>query len=163
MTSGPLFTLEAAQGANVASMIKAAMCGSAVMIAGLGAALPWLMHTENMLLTGVMLAVAASDLVLAFVLPPIIAKQMATECRFFHDRMVMNRNGREYVLSYENIETVSDETPAGSDAVTVVIATRKPHGIAPAPQPHRLILSSLSPADSPYDKIKEVVEKYRNA
>lgn len=163
MTSGPLFTLEAAQGTNVASMIKAAMCGSAVMIAGLSAALPWLMHTENMLLTGVMLAVAASDLVLAFVLPPIIAKQSAMECRFFHDRLVMIRNGREYALSYENIETVSDETPPGSDAVTVVIATRNPHGITLAPQPRRLILSSLPPADSPYDKIKEVVEKYRTA
>lgn len=163
MTRDPLFTLSAVQGSNVATTIRAAMCGSAVMIAGVGAALPWLMHSENMLLTGVMLAVAASDLVLAFVLPPIIAKQAAAECLFFRDRMVMKRMGREYELSYENIEAVSDETPAGSDAVTVVLATRKPHGIALSPLPRRLILSSLSPADSPYDKIKEVVEKYRNA
>jgi len=161
----PLLVLQPARNPRIGAMIKAAMCGSALVIAALAALMPKLFGIGNNYIIGGMLVVAALDLLLAFVLPPIIEKQSAgAEYRFFPDRMVINFQGKDFPVPYENIANIEDASSARDAQAGVVnlrVNTKTPHNVPFFGLGNSLILSSLSPADEPLGKIKEVVEKSR--
>jgi hypothetical protein len=161
----PLFALRPARNPRIGQAVKAAMCVSAALIALVAMLLPRLLGFENIYITGGMLAFAFLDFALAFVLPPIIEKQSAgAEYRFFHDRLVINFQGRDYPVTYENItaiEETSSERDRQAGIVNLRVTTSSPHNVPFFGMGTSLILSSLSPADAPHGKIKEVVEKSR--
>lgn len=161
----PRFVLEARMNPNTGAIIKAAMCGSALVIAGMGVALQHFGINDPLIL-GVLYLVALTDFVLAFIIPTVIEKQARSAYSFFDDRLVIKAGAANYTLAYENIERVEERIPRGGrsgEVVSVRLVTKRPSGIPFLGDEKAVILSSLPAYENPIAKIKEVVEKSRTS
>lgn len=161
----PRFVFQPRMNPNTGAIIKAAMCGSALVIAGIAALLPKF-GIDDALITGTLYFVAVTDFVMGLVMPSVIEKQSRGAYRFFDDRLVIKAGAVDYTLTYENIEAVEEHIPQrghSAELVSVRLVTKGPSGIPFLGDEHGVILSSLSAYENPVAKIKEVVEKSRTS
>lgn len=166
MASQPLFSLKPQIDPRVPAILRNALLGAALVLFALAFALPYY-DVVSPLIGYVLLAVAAADAGLAIALPSVIEKQSAaTEYRFFGDRLEISMQGSDYPVAYENIVSVEDAGSARESEhsqTTVALTLSQPVKIPYFGRGTVIRLPGLQQADSPFARIKEVVEKSRRA
>lgn len=161
----PRFTFQSRHNPHTGAILKAAVMLSALAIALVAAMLPRL-GVDNPLIAGAAFSLAAFDFAMAFFIPAIIEKGPRVQFRFYDDRVVIG-TGRadDYILGYENIAAVEEETsprhsrPPGLAAVR--LHTRNPIILPFLGDAGGIVLSFIPAEEEPLGKIKEVVEKSR--
>jgi hypothetical protein len=160
---GFLFRLQSQRNPRIGAVIRMSLFGMAVVFATAPLFLPFFGIREPLVAYG-LYGLAFLDIVMAFVLPPVIEKQSMPEYLFYEDRMEIKLQDRAYSLPYENIGGVEDAATAkdaGHGLISVRITTIAPVNIPFFGIGKTLLLPSLSEADSASARIKEVVEKSR--
>lgn len=166
MTGGVLLRFQSQRNPRIGAVIRLSLFGMAIVFVGAAVLLPFTGIREPLVAYG-LCAAALLDIIMAFVLPPVIEKQSMTEYLFFEDRLeIHTRPGGVYSLPYENICGIDDAGTA-QDAehglTSVRLTTRTAASIPFFGIGKTVLLPSLPEADSACARIKEVVEKSRRA
>ena len=162
-----LLHLRARRNPRIGLAARKALLTIALLTIGVVAVLPKMGIPREPVTVWGILGLAALEAGLAFALPEVIEKQAAgVDYRFFHDRIEMAAaGGFVFSLPYDNIAAVEEpETPDWEHGLTTVrVTTHRP--VAPSffGIGTTVHLSSLDRSDNPHARIKEVVEKCRQA